>query len=96
MLKNTKKNLKRKLSYNLSFRSEAAMLDAIKSLKSTDLGDGFDFDVSAVIAESPIKVSGGAESEGDQAPQEVMSDLIVEDYDDEFAATGSRTSSCKS
>ena len=97
MLKSTKKNLKRKLSYSLSFKSEAEMINAIKMLKSTTLGDGFNFDVSAVIAdESPVKVGDDEESEHDQAPQEIISEMIVEDYENEFEATGSRTSSFKS
>ena len=95
MLKSKRKSLERKLSYSVSFRSEAEMIRAIKALKSTTLADGVDFEVSAVIGDdsSPVKAVGGAESEGNQAPQEIMSEMIVEDYDED--ATGSKTSSFK-
>ena len=95
MLKSAKKTLKRKLSYKLSFKSEAEMINAIRTLKSTNFGDGLDFDVSAVIDDSPVKVGGDEESIDNQAPQEIMSEMIVEDYDDDDFATGSKTSSFK-
>ena len=44
-----KTNKKRKLSYSVSFKSEAEMIAAIKMLKSKIYDDGFDFEVSAVL-----------------------------------------------
>ena len=56
MLSEARKNFKRKLSYKLSFQSEDQMIRAIKMLKSSyDYGDGFEFDVSGIIAdEAPV------------------------------------------
>ena len=65
------------------------MIRAIKMLKSSsDYGDGFEFDVSGIIAdEAPIvKIQDVEDSQGNQAPQQDVSEnaenvLIVEDYD---------------
>ena len=51
-----KKNNKRKLSYNVSFKSEAEMVAAIKMLKSKIFEDGFDFEVCAVLPDPSTEV----------------------------------------
>lgn len=61
-----KKNLKRKLSYQVSFKSEAEMVAAIKMLKSKTFEDGFDFEVCAVLPDPSAEVVVKPEDESNE------------------------------
>lgn len=98
-----KKSLKRKLSYKVSFRSEAEMIAAIKMLKSSKYNDGFDFEVNAVLPkpdgekDDEKKDLAVVVDESVGEPEAIINnddDQVVEDCNEDVD-TGSKTSSYK-
>jgi len=78
---NAKRTLKKKLSFSVSFKSQAEMLAAIKMLKSSKLDDGYNFEVRAAMPAGPDA------GEAEHAP-EILDDVAVEELSQDHGSNG--------